>query len=129
MNNLVPTSLAMENEHSMSVLGDMNGLHRRFFLAWMNKTINADIYNGSLFEGDRGVKEGSFLRLKLFQKDNKTVSEIYEFFNVVVSNVGGTSLDYNGGDAEKFEVQFKSTFWRVLTQNGSIDNATLANQV
>ena len=129
MTNLVPTAITMDQEHNMTVIDDVNGLHRRVFLAWMNKVINADIHNGSLFEGDRGVKESSFLRLKLFQKDNETVSEIYEFFNVVVKSVGQTAVDYNGGDPAKFDVTFGSTYWRVLTQNGSIANETLANQV
>lgn len=129
MQNLVPTQLTMEQEHNMTVIDDVNGLHRRVFLAWMNKVMNADIQGGSLFEGYRGVNESSFLRLKLFAADNETVSEIYEFFNVVVSQVGQTIVDYNGGDVAKFEVQFKSTFWRVLTQNGSIANAKLASIV
>lgn len=129
MTNLVPTAITMDQEHNMTVIDDVSGLHRRVFLAWMNKVINADIHAGSLFEGDRGVNESSFLRLKLFAKDNNTVSEVYEFFNVVVKSVGQTTVDYNGGDTSKFDVTFGSTYWRVLTQNGQIDNQRLANQV
>jgi len=129
MTNLVPTSLTMDQEHSMSVIDDVTGLHRRVFLKWMNNVMNADIKGDSLFEGYRGVNDGSYLRLNLFAADNKTISETYEFFNVVVKTVGNTTVDYNGGDTAKFDVTFGSTFWRVLTKNGSISNSTVANQV
>ena len=69
---LVPTKMTMDQEHSMTVLDDVNGTNRRFFLRWLNKTMNADISGGSLFEGDRGVKD-TVIRLELFDKDNKTV--------------------------------------------------------
>jgi hypothetical protein len=69
---LVPTHMSMEQEHSMTVLDDVDGTNRRLFLAWMNKTMNAAISDGSLFEGDRGVHP-STIRLELFDKDNKTV--------------------------------------------------------
>lgn len=69
---LVPTRMTMDQEHSMTVLDDVNGTNRRFFLAWLNKTMNADISGGSLFEGDRGVKD-AVIRLELFDKDNKTI--------------------------------------------------------
>ena len=128
MTNLVPTALVMDQEHSMTVIDDVSGLHRRVFLKWMNKVMNADIKGDSMFEGYRGVNDNSYLRLHLFAADNKTVSETYEFFNVVVKSVGTTTLDYNGGDAAKFDVQFGSTFWRVLTKNGSITNESVAKQ-
>ena len=52
---LVPTKMTMDQEHSMTVLDDVNGTNRRLFLAWMGKVINPAIEDGSLFEGDRGV--------------------------------------------------------------------------
>ena len=69
---LVPTKMTMDQEHTITVLDDTNGTNRRLFLAWMNKTMNAAISDGSLFEGDRGVKD-AVIRLELFDKDNKTV--------------------------------------------------------
>ena len=69
---LVPTNMTMDQEHSMTVLDDVNGTNRRLFLAWMGKIINPAISDGSLFEGNRGVSE-SVIRLELFDKDNKTV--------------------------------------------------------
>lgn len=109
---LVPTRMTMEQEHSMTILDDVNGTNRRLFLAWMNKTMNADISGGSLFEGDRGVKD-SCIRLELYDKDNKTVIQTYKFWNVNVKNVGNTSLTYEGGDKSTFEVQFNSTYWEL----------------
>lgn len=69
---LVPTRMTMDQEHSMTVLDDVNGTNRRLFLAWLGKVINPAIDDGSLFEGNRGVSE-SVIRLELFDKDNKTV--------------------------------------------------------
>ena len=119
--NLVPTQLVMETEHSMTLLADIDGVNRRAFLRWMNHVMNADIAGGSLFEGDRGVNEQSTIRIRLFDKDNKTVCETYKFYNVTITNVGGITLDYNGGDAAKFEVQFKSSFWSIEeAKNGAL---------
>lgn len=111
MGNLVPTRITMGNEHTMSVIDDVNGTHRRVFLAMMNHVMNFDIEGGSVFEGDRGVNPNSILRIRLFDKDNKTVIQTYKFYNICVSNVGETQLDYNGGDVSKFDVTFKSTYF------------------
>ena len=119
--NLVPTQLVMETEHNMPLLADIDGVNRRAFLRWMNHVMNADIAGGSLFEGDRGVNEQSTIRIRLFDKDNKTVCETYKFYNVTITNVGGITLDYNGGEAAKFEVQFKSSFWSIEeAKNGAL---------
>lgn len=119
--NLVPTRMTMETEHSMNVIADINGEHRRVFLKWMNYVMNADINGGSLFEGDRGVNEKSIIRIRLFDKDNKSIAETYKFYNVVVTEVGGLTLDYNGGDAAKFDVKFKSSFWELEeSKNGAL---------
>lgn len=111
--NLVPTRLTMETEHSMNVIADINGEHRRLFLRWMNHVMNADIEGGSLFEGMRGVNEKSIIRIRLFDKMNKDIVETYRFYNVAITNVGNITLDYNGGEAAKFEVGFKSSFWQL----------------
>lgn len=115
--NLVPTKLTMEQEHSVKFYEDVNGTHRRAFLRWMNHVVNADIAGGSVFEGDRGVNDKATLRIRLFDKDNKTVSQTYKFYNVVVSDVGSISLDYSGGDAATFEVKFKSSWWEIEEAN------------
>lgn len=52
---LVPTYITMEQEHTMTVLDDVNGTNRRLFLAWQGKVMNPDIAGGSLFEGNRGM--------------------------------------------------------------------------
>lgn len=109
--NLVPTSLTMETEHTMQVIADINGEHRRAFMRWMNHVMNAAITSGSLFEGDRGVNEKSIVRIRLFDKFNKDFVETYKFYNVVVTEVGGISLQYEGGDKATFDVKFKSSFW------------------
>jgi len=109
--NLVPTRLTMGNEITMNVLADINGEHRRLFLRWMNKVINADIQGGSLFEGYRGVNEKSIIRIRLFDKYNKDIAETYRFYNVAIKNVGTIELDYNGGDAAKFPVTFVASYW------------------
>lgn len=107
---LVPIKMTMEQEHTMSVLDDVNGSNRRLFLAWLAKIINPAISEGSVFEGDRGVSK-AVIRLELFDKDNKTVNQIYKFNGVVPLSVGNGSLQYDGGEAMKFDVQFKSIFW------------------
>lgn len=111
--NLVPTRLTMGNEVTMQVLADINGEHRRLFLRWMNHVINADIQGGSLFEGYRGVNEKSIIRIRLFDKYNKDIVETYRFYNVAIKNVGTIALDYNGGDAARFDVQFVSSYWQL----------------
>lgn len=111
--NLVPTRLVMQNDHSMTVLADINGENRRMFLAWMGKVINPNIEDGSVFEGDRGVNPQSTIRIRLFDKDNKTPVETIKFYNVTIRNVGEIALDYNGGDAAKFTVDFSSTYWQI----------------
>lgn len=113
MANIVPTRMTMENEHTMTILCDVNGELRRAFLAWQNSVMNADISGGSVFEGDRGINEKSIIRIHLFDKDNKTVIEKFKFYNVRVSNVGPITLTYEGGDKATFEVTFKSTYWEI----------------
>ena len=121
MVNIVPTRLTMENEHTMQVLDDVNGELRRAFLAWQGKVINPDIEGGSKFEGDRGINPQSLIRLHLFDKDNETVIQKYKFYNVRVTNVGNVQLSYEGGDASKFEVTFKSTYWTLEeSKNGAL---------
>lgn len=71
--NLVPTRIDMQKEVTMSIIEDVNGSHRRVFEYIQNHVMNFDIEGGSVFEGDRGVNPNSILRLRLFDKDNKTV--------------------------------------------------------
>lgn len=80
--NLVPTTMKWESDHTMTVISDVNGSWRRTFLAWQAKVINPDIPGGSVFEGDRSIAPQSIIRIKLFDYDNKTISQIYKFFNV-----------------------------------------------
>ena len=108
---LVPTKMTMDQEHTMTVLDDVNGTNRRLFLAWMAKVMNPAIDDGSLFEGNRGVSQ-SVIRLELFDKDNKTVIQTYKFQGVQVKSVGNTSLTYEGGDKSTFEVGFNSLYWQ-----------------
>jgi len=109
--NLVPTRIEMDKEITMNIIEDVNGTNRRVFEAVMNHVMNFDIEGGSVFEGDRGVNPNSVLRLKLFDKDNKTVIQKYKFYNVHVKSVGNTTLDYNGGDTAKFDVVFLASYW------------------
>lgn len=113
MANIVPTKMTMKNEHTMTILCDVNGELRRAFLAWQGKVMNPDISGGSYFEGDRGINEKSIIRVHLFDKDNETVIEKYKFYNVRVSSVGPISLTYDGGDKATFDVTFKSTYWEI----------------
>ena len=125
MANIVPTKMAMENEHTITFLDDVNGTLRRTFLAWQGKVMNPDIAGGSYFEGDRGINEQSSIRVHMFDKDNETVIQIYKFYNVRVTNVGNISLTYDGGDKSTFEVGFKSTFWSIEKS----DKGELTDQV
>lgn len=101
----------------MTIISDVNGSWRRAFLKWQAKVINPDIPGGSVFEGDRRINPQSNLRITLFDYDNKTVSQIYKFFNVKISSVGGEALSYDSGDKATFEVQFKSTYWVIEQSN------------
>ena len=111
--NLVPTRMTMENEHTMTIVGDVNGEYRRAFLAWQNHVMNANITGGSKFEGDRGVNEKASIRVQLLDKDNETVVETYKFYNVQISSVGSATLTYEGGESFSFDVVFKSTYWEI----------------
>lgn len=116
---LVPTRMTMEQEHTMTVLDDVNGTNRRLFLAWQAHVMNPAISEGSLFEGNRGMSQ-SIIRLELFDADNKTVIQTYKFFGVNVKSVGNTALTYQGGDASTFEVGFNSIYWNMEnTQKGA----------
>lgn len=108
---LVPTRMTMDQEHTMTVLDDVNGTNRRLFLAWLGKVINPAIDEGSVFEGQRGVSDG-VIRLELFDADNKTVIQTYKFYGVNVKQVGNTSLTYEGGDKSTFDVSFNSLYWQ-----------------
>lgn len=110
---LVPTRITMDQEITINVIADVNGEYRRAFLRWMNRVIDADIEGGTVFAGDRGVNPRSLVRLLLFDKDNETVIETYKFFNVQISNVGQTTLTYEGGEAASFPVTFKCTYWKL----------------
>lgn len=107
---MVPTRITMDQEHTMTVLDDVNGTNRRLFLAWLGKVINPAISEGSVFEGDRGVSQG-VIRLELFDKDNKTVIQTYKFIGAMVKTVGNTALTYEGGDKSTFDVTFGSLYW------------------
>lgn len=121
--NLVPTRLEMQKEITMTILEDVNGSHRRVFEYIMNHVMNFDIEGGSVFEGDRGVNPNSILRLRLFDKDNKTVIQTYKFYNVHIKNVGETSLTYEGGDAAKFEVTYVCSYWSLEdNKKGTLTN-------
>lgn len=113
MQNLVPTRLTMQQEHTMTIKCDVNGEYRRAFLAWQGKVINPDIEGGSLFEGDRGVNEKSIIRVDLFDKDNKTVIETIKFYNVRIKQVGPVTLTYDGGEVATFDVTFGSIYWKI----------------
>lgn len=113
MQNLVPTRLTMQQEHTMTIKCDVNGEYRRAFLAWQGKVINPDIEGGSLFEGDRGVNEKSIIRVDLFDKDNKTVIETIKFYNVRIKQVGPVTLTYEGGEVATFDVTFGSIYWKI----------------
>ena len=108
---LVPTKLTMDQEHTMTVLDDVNGSNRRLFLAWLAKIINPAIDEGSVFEGNRNVSQ-SVIRLELFDADNKTVTQTYKFIGANVKTVGNTSLTYEGGDKATFDVTFNSIYWQ-----------------
>lgn len=118
--NLVPTNIDMDKEVTMNILEDVNGTNRRVFETAMNHVMNFDIGGGSVFEGDRGVNPNSILRLELFDKDNKTVIQTYKFWNVHVKEVGNTSLDYNGGDAAKFDVTFVCSYFEIESKKGGL---------
>ena len=62
---------------------------------------------------DKTVDERVVFRVKLLGSDNKTVVEVIKFFNVKIKNVGGISLQYDGGDTAKFDLIFTSTYWEI----------------
>lgn len=121
--NLVPTTMKWENEHTMTIIADVNGEYRRAFLAWQGKVINPDISGGSKFEGERSMNDQSILRVRLLDSNNDDVVETYKFYNVKISSVGGISLTYEGGDKATFDVTFKSTYWEIeKSEKGALTN-------
>ena len=68
-----------------------------------------------------GVNEKSVIRLRLFDKDNKTVCQTYKFYNVHIKEVTETSLSYSGGDASKFTVNAVCSYWTLEeSKNGAL---------
>jgi len=119
--NLVPTNIDMTKDFSFEVLEDVDGQNRRAFLAWMNHVMNFDIEGGSLFEGDRGVNPKSLIRLRLFDKDNKTVIQTYKFWNVHIKEVSDLALSYDGGSAGKFTVNAVCSYFTIEeSKNGAL---------
>jgi len=105
--------MTWEQEHTMTIISDVNGSWRRAFLAWQARIINPDIEAGSVFEGDRRMHMESNIRVRLFDWDNKTVITTYAFRNVKITSVGGLTLTYEGGDKATFEVGFRSSYWLI----------------
>ena len=116
--NLVPTRMTMEQEHTVTVLADMDGSFRRAFLKWQSYTMDPDIEAGSVFGGHpdgrgRGYNAQSVIRIHMMDATNAKVNEVYKFFNIRIANVGPITLTYEGGDKATFEVTFKSSFWKI----------------
>lgn len=111
----IATTTTMTQEHSLTIRADMNGELRRAFLAWQAETSNPAISDGSIFEGDRRIREQDTVKLHLIGNDMRESIETYVLYGVKVAEVGALSMSNNTSPGvATFSVSLKSIYWEIL---------------
>jgi len=114
----VPTTMSMDQQHTVTVNADINGDLRRAFLAWQACTMNPQIdRNGGFFEGNRHLNNTSKIYIALIDpsfEDKHSVQDIYEIDGVFISNVGPMNFSNTESGIATFDVQFTSQYWQVV---------------
>lgn len=123
----VPTTMAMEQDHTMTVRADSDGEIRRAFLAWAAKVSDPAISDGSIFAGDRRINTAGIIRIKLLStEDASSVSEVYKLIGVKISSIGGYSVSNSEANVSTFDVQFRSIYWEI--EDGTVAKGSFASQ-
>jgi len=108
----IPGKPSMTTEHEMTINADINGIIRRAFLAWQQKTTNFAISDGSFLEGDKTLHLGSTVRVHLLG-NNGEVSEIVKLVGVKVANVGPLQVSNSEATVGTFTIQLISQYWEI----------------
>ena len=119
----VPTTMAMDQQHTVTMNADINGDLRRAFLAWQSCTMNPQIdVNGGFFEGNRHLDNTSKIYIALIDPsytDTHSVQDIYEIDGVFISNVGPMNFSNTESGIATFDVQFTSQYWQVVNNSNN----------
>ncbi len=125
-----PTTMKMENQHSMNIVADVAGLLREGFLAWQARAIQPGITgNPPSFGADRRPTDGvgkANLVLNLLAPDYSTVLTKVTMHGVRVSEVGGYQLSNDNGSIATFSVQFRSVYWELENTAGTFNPSEAA---
>ena len=118
----IPTTMQMEQQHTVTINADINGDLRRAFLTWQSCTMNPQINSqGGFFEGNRHLSNTSKIYILLLDptfKDSHGMQDIYEIDGVFVSQVGNMQLSNTESAVATFDVTFTSQYWQVWNENG-----------
>lgn len=121
----IPGKASMTTEHEITLNADIDGVIRRSFLAWQQKTTNMAISDGAYLEGDKRIDLGSTVRIQLLG-NNGEVSEIYKLLGVKVGNVGQLQVSNTEAAVATFTVQLISQYWEI--EAGSVSNGQFKDQ-
>lgn len=125
----VPTTMSMDQQHTVTMNADINGDLRRAFLAWQACTMNPQIdKNGGYFEGNRHLDNTSKIYIALIDptfEDSHSVQDIYEIDGVFISNVGAMNFSNTESGLATFDVQFTSQYWQVLNTKRATDDGSV----
>lgn len=108
----IPGKPSMTTEHEITINADIDGVIRRAFLAWQQKTTNFAISDGSYLEGDKRINLGSTVRVHLLG-NNGEVAEIYKLLGVKVGNVGPLTVSNTDAAVASFQVTLVSQYWEI----------------
>ena len=121
----IPGKASITTEHEMTINADIDGVIRRSFLAWQQKTTNMAISDGAFLEGDKRIDLGSTVRICLLG-NNGEVSEVYKLLGVKVGNVGALQVSNTEASVGTFTIQLISQYWEI--EAGSVSNGAFKDQ-
>lgn len=108
----IPGKASMTNEHTITLNADIDGVIRRAFLAWQQRTTNMAISDGAYLEGDKRIDLASVVRIDLLG-NNGEVSETYKLVGVKVGNVGALNVSNTDAGVATFDVTLHSQYWEI----------------
>lgn len=121
----IPGKASMTTEHEITLNADIDGVIRRSFLAWQQKTTNMAISDGAYLEGDKRIDLGSTVRIQLMG-NNGEIAETYKLLGVKVGNVGPLTVSNTDAAVAQFNVQLISQYWEI--EDGSVSNGPFKDQ-
>ena len=116
-----PTTIAMNNSHSIDIVADSAGQLRNAFLQWQAHALDPTILTqGTSFAADRRPTAGvgaASVRVTLLAPDMITAMTVVDIYGVRVESVGDITLSNEGGSIATFSVGLKSVFWEIQQGN------------